>query len=239
MLAAAKEAGHPAPKVVSYKMDVIDRDVIESTAKQADTDFSGRIDILINNAGYLEKFVPIAESDPDEWWKTWTINIRGVYLVIRAFLPIMLRGGDKQIVNLSSIGALRSRPGASAYQTGKFALLRFTEFIISEYESQGILAFSVHPGGIMTELAGNMPKELHGSKHNCFAHFSSFKATNEKCIVLSDKPEIAGDTICFLTAKRQEWLAGRYISCTWDMEEFFAKKNEIIERDLLKYKLLM
>ena len=165
MLAAAEEAGHPAPKVVSYNMDVIDRDVIESTAQRADKDFSGRIDILINNAGYLEKFVPIVDSDPDEWWKTWTVNIRGVYLVTRAFLPIMLKGGDKQIVNLSSVGALRCRPGGSGYQMTKFALLRFTEFIMSEYGTQGILAFSVHPGGIVTELVGNMPKDLHGSKY--------------------------------------------------------------------------
>lgn len=161
---AAKEAGHAEPKVFSYHMDVVDREAIERTAKQVDEAFSGRLDILINNAGYLEAFTPIVESDPDEWWKTWTVNMRGPYLVTRAILPIMLKGGDKQIVNMSSIGAHAKMSGASGYQTSKFALCRFTEFIMAEYGEQGVLAFAVHPGGVMTELAGNMPKNMHGSK---------------------------------------------------------------------------
>lgn len=162
---AAKDAGHEAPNVVSYQMDVVDRDAIERTAKQIDKAFSGRLDILINNAGYLETFIPIIESDPDEWWKTWTVNMRGPYLMTRAMLPIMLKGGDKQIVNLSSIGAHIKQPGASGYQTSKFALCRFTEFIMAEYGEQGVVAFAVHPGGVMTELASNMPKNLHGGKY--------------------------------------------------------------------------
>ena len=162
---AATGAGHPTPKVVSYKLDVTDRESIDATAKEIDAAFSGRVDILINNAGYLEDFRPIVESDPDEWWKTWTINLCGPYLVTRAFLPIMLQGGDKQIINISSIGAHGTRPGASAYQSSKFVLCRFTEFIMAEYGEKGVLAFALHPGGVMTELASRMPKHTHGSKN--------------------------------------------------------------------------
>ena len=56
-------------------------------------------------------------------------------------------------------------------------------------------------------------------------------------VVLIDTPEVAGDTIVYLTQKRQEWLAGRYVSCTWDMPEFFAKKQEIVDEDLLKVRM--
>lgn len=56
-------------------------------------------------------------------------------------------------------------------------------------------------------------------------------------VVLLDTPEVAGDTIVYLTQKRQEWLAGRFVSCTWDMPELFAKKDEIVERDLLKVQM--
>lgn len=55
--------------------------------------------------------------------------------------------------------------------------------------------------------------------------------------VLTDTSDVAADTIVFLTQKRQEWLAGRYVSCTWDMPEFFAKKEEIVEGDLLKVRM--
>ena len=148
----------------TYALDVTSASSIEETAAQVAKDLGGRLDTLINNAGYLETFTPIADSDPDEWWKTWTVNLRGPYLVTRAFLPLMLKGGDKTIVNLSSVGAHGKRPGASGYQTTKMALCRFTEFICSEYGEQGVLAFAVHPGGVFTELASNMPKHAHSSK---------------------------------------------------------------------------
>jgi hypothetical protein len=48
---------------------------------------------------------------------------------------------------------------------------------------------------------------------------------------------LGGDTIAYLTSRRQEWLAGRYLSAMWDMEEFLAKKQEIIDGDLLKMKM--
>lgn len=75
----------------------------------------GGLDVLVNNAGWLERFVPMGESDVDEWWYTWEVNIRGLYLVTRAFLPLVLKSKEKTIVNLSSIGAHMTRPGVSAY----------------------------------------------------------------------------------------------------------------------------
>lgn len=50
---------------------------------------------------------------------------------------------------------------------------------------------------------------------------------------LIDTPELAANTIVYLTQRRQEWLRGRYVNVQWDMDEFFAKKDEIVEKDLL------
>ncbi|MCJ1313775.1 hypothetical protein MMC25_007455 [Agyrium rufum] len=242
LASAAQAAGHEPPLVKSYAMDVTDAAAVERVAKQVERDFSsssssssasssaaggGRLDILINNAGYLEDFVPVGASDPEEWWKTWTINMRGPYLVTRAFVPLMLKdsddkegggGGDKTIINTSSIGAHLMRPGASAYQTSKFALCRFTEFLDAEYGEKGLLAYCIHPGGVMTELASRMPKNTH--------------------VLLQDTPELCADVVAWLTAEKRDWLAGRYVSVTWDMEEFLAKKDEIVSKDLLKFRML-
>lgn len=57
-------------------------------------------------------------------------------------------------------------------------------------------------------------------------------------IVLQDKVEIASDTIVFLTQEKREWLAGRYISCKWDMPEFISKEKEIVEGDKLKMRMV-
>jgi NAD(P)-dependent dehydrogenase (short-subunit alcohol dehydrogenase family) len=202
--------------VLCIELDVSDGKCVDNAANMVAEKW-GSIDILINNAGYLETWAPIAESDPEEWWKSWEINVKGVYLVTRAFLPLLLKGEMKTIVNLSSVGAHRDRPGASGYQTSKFAVLRFTEFIVSDYRDKGVVAFSVHPGGILTELGSNMPSQLHA--------------------MLQDTVELAADTINWLTKERREWLVGRYISCNWDVEELVEKKESIVKGDLLKVRM--
>jgi NAD(P)-dependent dehydrogenase (short-subunit alcohol dehydrogenase family) len=146
-----------------------------------------------------------------------TINLRGPYLVARAMLPWMLRDGQKTIINTSSIGAHNVRPGMSGYQILKLAVLRLTEFFAVEYADQGLLTYAIHPGGVMTELAERMPAYTHP--------------------MLVDKPELAGDTLAFLTAERRDWLSGRYVSVNWDMGELLAKAEEIVRGDLLKVRL--
>ena len=60
-----------------------------------------------------------------------------------------------------------------------------------------------------------------------------------KCAVglLTDTPELAGDVMVWLTQTRREWLAGRYVSVTWDMPEFVSKQKEIVDGDLLKMRM--
>ena len=69
---AAKQAGKKAPKILSVKIDVQHRASVEAAAKEVQKAF-GNVDVLVNNAGYLSSFQPVAESDPDEWWKTYEI----------------------------------------------------------------------------------------------------------------------------------------------------------------------
>jgi NAD(P)-dependent dehydrogenase (short-subunit alcohol dehydrogenase family) len=156
----AKSVGKKAPKVLNLKLDVTDRASVENAAKETEHVF-GKLDILINNAGYLSDYVPLLEQDPDEWWMNWNVNIRGVYWMTKAFLPLMLKAGEKTIINLSSIGALFISPGASGYQGSKLALLRFTEHINVDYGKQGLLAYCIHPAAVMTELAAKMPEQMH------------------------------------------------------------------------------
>ncbi|KAL9635400.1 MAG: hypothetical protein Q9164_003477 [Protoblastenia rupestris] len=138
---------------------------VKAAAQKIEKEF-GKLDILINNAGYLEEGLPIVESDPDDYWKTWEINYRGLYWMTKAFLPLLYgsKDGLKTIVNLSSMGAHGLRYGGSAYQTSKFAILKFTEFVMAEYADKGILCYAVHPGGVMTELARNMPAQTHSGE---------------------------------------------------------------------------
>ena len=164
MKQAAQTAGRTIPHIFPVKLDVLDRESVEAAASQVAEAFGGKVDILINNAGYLDKFGLLADSDPESWWYTYTVNVRGTYLMTRSFLPLMLRQGDKQIVNVASRAALVTRGGGSAYQTSKLALLRLTELIDSEYGDKGVVAMAVHPGGVATAMAENLPEDMRHSK---------------------------------------------------------------------------
>jgi NAD(P)-dependent dehydrogenase (short-subunit alcohol dehydrogenase family) len=216
---AAKAAGHAAPKVLQVQVDVTSPESVTQAVSAVEKAFDGKLDVLINNAGYLENWECVADTDPQDWWRVWEINLKGVYLMTRAFLPLLLKGRQKIIVNVSSIGAHVTRPGASGYQTSKFALLRFTEFVQAEYQEHGLVTYAIHPGGVPTELGLSMPEAMHA--------------------LLVDKTELAGDTLAWLTQDRREWLGGRYISVNWDMPEFLAKKDEIIKDDKLKMRIVV
>jgi NAD(P)-dependent dehydrogenase (short-subunit alcohol dehydrogenase family) len=109
---ASHTADRQEPKILSLSLDVSDSSSVADAARDVESEF-GRLDILINNAGILETFQPIAESDIDAWWTTYEVNVKGVYLCSRAFLPLMLKRGLKTIVNVSSIGANVVMAGAS------------------------------------------------------------------------------------------------------------------------------
>ncbi|KAH8895925.1 NAD(P)-binding protein [Thozetella sp. PMI_491] len=215
--AAAKEASRPEPQVLALQTDVASEASVAAAAEAVTAAFGGKLDVLINNAGYLEQWKPIAESDPVEWWRSWEINIKGSYLCARSFLPLLLRSETKTMINLSSAGGHNTTPGASAYQGSRFATMRFNEFVDQEYYEQGVIAIAAHPGGVPTELALNMPAYMHA--------------------VLVDTAELPGDTFVWLAKDRRDWLAGRFINAQWDMEELEQKKDEIVERDLLKFRM--
>lgn len=61
----------------------------------------------------------------------------------------------------------------------------------------------------------------------------------DRDLVLIDKPEVAADTMVFLTSEKRDWLAGRYISCNWDMPEFLGMKDEIVKGDKLKMRMVV
>ncbi|KAJ4373203.1 hypothetical protein N0V83_003496 [Neocucurbitaria cava] len=219
---AAKSAGRPEPKVVPLHLDVTDRKSVEAAAQAVSEEFDGRLDVLINNAGYLSKWGGIPDTDPEDWWRDWEVNVKGVYLVTRAFWPLLLKSppSTRIIINVTSMGALMNGRHGSAYCSAKLASVRFTEYIHQDHgegSADGMLAIAFNPGQLKTDLALGLPEYLHG--------------------YLMDGPELSGDTLVWLGKERREWLSGRYVSANWDMEELSAKREEIVRADLLKVRM--
>ena len=213
---AAQMAGKQAPQILILELDISDNASVEMAAGTVQQSF-GRLDILINNAGCAEPYKSITDGAVDEWKKGWEVNVFGLYHMTRAFLPLLVKsgGGLKVILNLTSFGAHFVVPGGSGYFTNKLAILRFGEFV--SLENPETVVYSVHPGTILTEMSKSIGEEnLH---------------------LLTDTPRLAADTIVFLSAERQDWLNGRYVSATWDMKELLGKRKKIEDEDLLKVRL--
>jgi NAD(P)-dependent dehydrogenase (short-subunit alcohol dehydrogenase family) len=104
---AARKArqGKEGPRILDLKGDTTVKADVDAVAAAVEREF-GRLDVLINNAGGSDDWIPIADTEPEAWWQTWEVNVRGVYLMDRALIPLLLKGGDKTIVTVSSVGAL-------------------------------------------------------------------------------------------------------------------------------------
>jgi NAD(P)-dependent dehydrogenase (short-subunit alcohol dehydrogenase family) len=148
-------------RVLKFPLDVSDADAVRKCAEEV-TAKEGRLDILVNNAGATDPWKPLAETDPSAWWSTWETNVKGPYLFLHAFLPLLMATAEKHkvvtdVINMTSIGAHVTLPGASAYGGSKLALLRLTEFVNMEYGAKGVNVVSLHPGGVPTESALKEP----------------------------------------------------------------------------------
>ncbi len=111
----------------------------------------GRVDILVNNAGMnLRK--SLVDFTLDEWHKVIDANLTSVFLVCRAFLPLMRGRGWGRILNLTSIMSHVSLPGRTAYSASKSGLLGFTRALAQELAADGITVVGISPGPFATEL---------------------------------------------------------------------------------------
>jgi NAD(P)-dependent dehydrogenase (short-subunit alcohol dehydrogenase family) len=123
----------------------------------------GALDILINNAGVGEFGRRIHELDDETWSRVLDVNLTGVFRMIRAAVPEMLKQGRGSIVNISSIASLVGIPFLPAYAASKGALDALTRAIAIDYASDGIRCNVVNPGLIATPMAAPLmanPEQL-------------------------------------------------------------------------------
>lgn len=216
---------NPETQCAYMVCDVTDAGQVKAAIEDCVTKF-GSLDVADANAGYLDKWGKIGESDIASWWRSWEVNVKGTYYVVRYAIPHLIESARKHaakgatgghLILISSIGAQLLNPGASDYQTAKHAINRLCEFINVDHGEDGIKCFAIHPGGVPTALAKNMPEEIHPW--------------------LVDKPELAASFIVWLCSGKADWAKGRYLSSNWDVNELLQMKEEIIRDDLLVNRL--
>ena len=138
------------PNLLAVALDVTDEAQGHAAAKAAVERF-GRIDVLVNNAGY-GLLGAVEEASGAEVEALYRTNVFGLLAVTRAVLPHMRRQRSGRILNLSSVGGLRSGAGFGVYCSTKFAVEGLTEALSAELAPLGIFATAVEPGYFRTDF---------------------------------------------------------------------------------------
>ncbi|TFK61126.1 NAD-P-binding protein [Pluteus cervinus] len=207
-------ASVPNSKVITSIVDVTDTKAVKSLVEFVVSTF-GRLDIVVANAGKADPWrKPFTEYDPDNWWRTMEVNIRGVYNIAHFTLPELAKTKGYHVIIGSLAGQMRM-PFASSYVTSKHAVNRLNEYIA--IENPDVKAFSVNPGAIDTEMAKNNP---------------------EAASWLIDTLQLPAATLLRLTSGREDWLNGKFVNSNWNLDEVEVQfKEKIIEQGALVNRL--
>lgn len=146
-------------KVLADRVDVTDARDVARAADNINRD-CGRLDILVASAGITGPNETAWEYPLDAWNKVLRINLDGVMHCCRAVIPHMMRAGYGRIVNVASIGGKEGNPRASAYAASKGAVVAFTKSLGKELAHTQILANSICPAAIETDLLKQMDPEF-------------------------------------------------------------------------------
>jgi 2-keto-3-deoxy-L-fuconate dehydrogenase len=129
----------------AFKLDVLSTDAVNETAKRI-----GKIDVLLNAAGFVHHGTVLECSDKD-WDFSFDLNVKSMHRTIKAFLPAMLAGGGGSIVNIASAaGVLKAAPNRYVYGATKAAVAALTRAVAVDFITKGIRCNCICPGTIET-----------------------------------------------------------------------------------------
>ncbi|SNS85859.1 NADP-dependent 3-hydroxy acid dehydrogenase YdfG [Ekhidna lutea] len=141
------------PKLVKgVVLDVQKQDTINQASQFIEKEF-GRLDVLVNNAGY-GSLGPIEETSEEEIQRQFDVNVFGCVRMIKLALPFMRKQRSGHILNITSIAGLNGFPGVGIYNGSKFALEGIGEALAAETKHIGIHVTNIEPGPFRTDWAG-------------------------------------------------------------------------------------
>ena len=195
-----KQAGGEA---MAVPVDVTSPEKTQAMADAALRQY-GRIDVLVNNAGLYSalKKKPFMEIDPEEWDRVMAVNVKGLFLCVKAVYPAMKQQGKGKIINISSGTALSGSPFFLHYVSSKAGVIGFTRALAREVGSDNICVNSIMPGltisgsnqeGVMT------PEQLADRR-------------KRRCFQRDQYPQDLVGTVIFLASDDSDFMTGQSIS---------------------------
>jgi NAD(P)-dependent dehydrogenase (short-subunit alcohol dehydrogenase family) len=172
--ATAREVKTAGREALAIRADVSRADDVAAAAEEVERRFA-RLDVLVNNAalrmihlGRRDSYlIGLEELSVEDWDRTIAVNLRGPFLCVKFFLPLLKKAGAASIINISAGGGRRGMPGRLPYCASKFGLEGLTQSLAAELKADNIAVNSLSPGAIsiltdpekVEELKKN-PKQL-------------------------------------------------------------------------------
>lgn len=147
-LAEAEEA------LSTHVVDITDRAAVEALPDDV-VAVHGTVDGLLNNAGIIQPFVPVAELDYPAIQRVLDVNLMGALHVVKAFLPQLLEQPEAHIANVSSMGGFFPFPGQTMYGASKAGVKLLTEGLYAELLDTGVRVSVIMPGAVDTAISDN------------------------------------------------------------------------------------
>lgn len=161
----------------------------------------GRLDCAHNNAGIESPLAPIADSEEEDWDRSIAVNLKGVWLCMRAEIRQMLRQDGGAIVNTASVGGLTGVPANAAYSAAKHGVVGLTRTAAIEYATQNIRVNAICPGLTRTGMTERL----------ALASPDLIKAIMPPMQRFAEPSEIAG-MVAFLCSPLASYLTGQAIA---------------------------
>ncbi|KIW24505.1 hypothetical protein, variant [Cladophialophora immunda] len=233
---------NPKLEVLSVICDTAKPEAVKALADQVRGRWNGRLDVAIANAGVISQY--LYDTDPrtgektnrrlprgiiedDDFQRVIDINVLGSYYVAKYFTPLLVAPENPSTVRgyvvLTSLACQLTESSfvPTAYNVAKLANVRMVEHMATDHRAEGLLAFAVHPGAVLTPQTEN-----HSTQKG--------DAWDTR---LTEDIGLCGGWLTWLTRERREWLSGRYLAVTWDVDELEAMKDDIVREDKLKFKM--
>lgn len=156
--ATAEKIASKGYNIAFQKVNITSKESVEKAVSEI-MDKEDSLDILINNAGVIRdrSFMKMSEK---EWNMVMDVNVNSLFIVTKAVLPHMIKGGYGRIVSASSVNSVNGAFGQTNYAASKAAISGFTRSLAREVGKHGITANAVAPGFIETEMTKSMPDEV-------------------------------------------------------------------------------
>ncbi|MFF1459578.1 SDR family NAD(P)-dependent oxidoreductase [Streptomyces sp. NPDC058330] len=159
--AVAEEVAQAGGAAVAVAGDLREQTVVDRVVATAVEEFGG-IDVLVNNAGIMDRMSAAADTEDDEWERVIGINLTAPFRLTRAALPHMLAAGKGAVVFTASEASLRGSAAGVAYTASKHGVAGLTKSLAVMYRDKGIRTNAIAPGGTVTNIQVEAERGAHG-----------------------------------------------------------------------------